>query len=216
MATITIGTIGTIGDRRPGATSTAVSGAPNPVTAWHFEDEVRPFLQALHHRAFRLTRDAETAHDLVQDTLERGYRKRALYQPCTNLLAWLLTIMRNLWAGRHRRRTFEPSLVSLDSLDEVALHRHIANDAAGPSVVERLVDESLGETAILGLINALPPAYRDVVLLADVEGVPYKRVAETLQIPLGSVCSRLSRGRARLRDALDDYRFGTERLARAG
>jgi RNA polymerase sigma-70 factor (ECF subfamily) len=197
---------------------TADDAATTPVTAPRFEEEVRPYLQALHHRALRLTRDTEAAYDLVQDTLERGYRKRALYQPYTNLLAWLLTIMRNLWAGRHRRRAFEPSLISLDALDEVALHRHASTGTVGPSIVERQVDERLGETAILAMIHALPPAYRDVVILADVEGVPYKRVAEALQIPLGSVCSRLSRGRARLRDALDErgYVRDTEPLARAG
>src|SRR5215203_5283449 len=102
-----------------------------------FEDEVQPHLRSLYHRALRLTRDSEAANDLVQDTLERGYRKRALFAPGTDLRAWLLSIMRNLWINRHRRRSAEPSLVSLETLDEVALHRRQTVGASRASVVEQ-------------------------------------------------------------------------------
>lgn len=201
-----------IGDAHP--TAGALVGAAHPTLA--FEDEVKPHLQSLYHRALRLTRDPEAANDLVQDTLERGYRKRALFAPGTDLRAWLLSIMRNLWINRHRRRSGEPSLVSLETLDEVALHRRQTVGASRSSVVEQTVAETLGEAALLTMIHALPPPYRDVVVLADVEGLPYKAVAETLHVPVGSVCSRLSRARERLRRALDEQGYGVELLPKAG
>jgi len=194
-------------------TSTEVDASHS---AQAFEDEVQPHLRSLYHRALRLTRDSEAANDLVQDTLERGYRKRALFAAGTDLRAWLLSIMRNLWINRHRRRSAEPSLVSLETLDEVALHRRQTVGASRASVVEQTVAESLGEAALLTMIQALPPPYRDVVVLADIEGLPYKIVAETLHVPVGSVCSRLSRARERLRRALGEQGYGTELLAKAG
>lgn len=199
-----------IGDAHP-----TVGTAPS-YSAQAFEDEVQPHLRSLLHRALRLTRDPEAANDLVQDTLERGYRKRALFAPGTDLRAWLLSIMRNLWINRHRRCSAEVNVVSLETLDEVALHRRQTANLPRTSVVEQTVAESLGEAALLTMIHALPPPYRDVVVLADVEGLPYKIVAETLRVPVGSVCSRLSRARERLRRELGEQGYGVERLARAG
>jgi RNA polymerase sigma-70 factor (ECF subfamily) len=199
--------------KEPGMTMLAVrdihSGATADVdvvmtAAQRFDAAVRPYLQALQTRALRITRDPEAANDLVQDTLERGFRKRDLFQPDTDLRAWLLSIMRNVWISSHRRRVAQPSLVSLEALDEVALHRHIRAGGTSASTVERSVVEQLGETAIMRMIQALPPGYRDVVVLADVEEVPYRLVAETLRIPVGSVCSRLSRARRQLRRAIGD------------
>jgi len=202
----------TIGEAAP--TAGAVVGAAHPTLA--FEDEVQPYLQSLYHRALRLTRDPEAANDLVQDTLERGYRKRALFTPGTDLRAWLLSIMRNLWINRYRRRSAEPNLVSLETLDEVSLHRRQTAGASRSSVVEQTVTETLGEAALLTMIHALPQPYRDVVVLADVEGLPYKLVAEALRVPVGSVCSRLSRARERLRRTLGEQGYGVEQLAKAG
>jgi RNA polymerase sigma-70 factor (ECF subfamily) len=205
-----------IGDVRSGAASNVGDGDGDGGAATQvFEVAVRPYLQALHTRALRMTHDPEAADDLVQDTLERGFRKLALFQPGTDLRAWLLSIMRNVWITAYRRRAAGPSTVSLDGLDEVALHHHLPVGTAGASVVERSVVEHLGETAILTVIHALPPAYRDVVVLADVEGVPYKLVAEVLRIPVGSVCSRLSRARRRLRRALDEQGHGVDSRTRA-
>src|SRR4051794_237913 len=95
---------------------------PSALTAEGFGLEVEPHLARLIAQARRLTRDPVAADDLVQDTLERGYRKRALFQPGTDLRAWLLSIMRNVWISTCRRRVAEPSTVSLDGMDEVALH----------------------------------------------------------------------------------------------
>jgi len=188
---------------------------PSALTAEGFGLEVEPHLARLVAQARRLTRDPVAADDLVQDTLERGYRKRALFQPGTDLRAWLLSIMRNVWISTYRRRVAEPSTVSLDGMDEVAVHRN-ALDASEGSTVETSVVDELGESAILHVIATLPPSFRDVVLLADVHGTPYKTIADELRIPVGSVCSRLSRARQRLRGVLRDEGQDVGDLARAG
>jgi RNA polymerase sigma-70 factor (ECF subfamily) len=129
----------------------------------------------------------------------------------------LLSVMRNVWISGHRRRANDPGTISLDALDEAAGPRDVLRDVAGgASAVESSVVDLLGETAILSAIAALPPPFRDAVILADVHDVPYKVIAEMLQIPVGSVCSRLSRGRERIRRALLEQRHDTGCLARAG
>src|SRR3954471_15996187 len=108
-------------------TQPATSAIDTHVTARlssaEFEAGVRFHLPSLRKRALRLTGDAEAADDLLQDTLERGYRKRALFQPGTDLRAWLLSIMRNVWISTYRRRASDPGLLSLDALDEAFEHR---------------------------------------------------------------------------------------------
>jgi RNA polymerase sigma-70 factor (ECF subfamily) len=163
-----------------------------------------------------MTRDPDAADDLLQDTLERGYRKRALFKPGTDLRAWLLSVMRNVWITGHRRRSHQLGTISLDALDEAAGPRDSRLGGTGASAVETSVVDRLGETAILAAIAALPPLYRDVVLLADVHDVKYKRIGELLRIPVGSVCSRLSRGRERVRRTLLEQHHDTGCLARAG
>jgi RNA polymerase sigma-70 factor (ECF subfamily) len=189
---------------------------PRDAGSLWFEAEVRPHFQTLYRYGLRMTHDPDAADDLVQDTLERGYRKRALFQPGTDLRAWLLQVMRNVWITGHRRRAHDPGTVSLDALEEEPRPLAVRHEVAGVSVVETSVVDRLGETAILAAIAALPPLYRDVVMLADVHDVPYKRIAEIVRIPVGSVCSRLSRGRERVRRTLLDQHHDTGSLARAG
>jgi RNA polymerase sigma-70 factor (ECF subfamily) len=181
-----------------------------------FDVAVRPYLKSLHSRAQRITGDADTADDLVQDTLERGFRKRHLFQPGTDLRAWLLSIMRNVWISTYRRRSADPSLISLDALDELTEYRGIVVGIRDDAAVERVVVDGLVEADILSVIALLPPSFRDVVMLADVQGVPYKRVAELLRIPMGSVCSRLSRARQRLRCLLRERGHDVAHLDLAG
>jgi RNA polymerase sigma-70 factor, ECF subfamily len=187
----------------------------NVMTAIAFEAEVHPHLQSLYQWAYRLTHDTDAAYDLVQDTLERGYRKCALFQPGTNMRAWLLRIMRNVWISRHRRVGPAAPTISLDDLDEDALYRRAAHDSRGLSVVETCVVDDMGEGSILGAIETLAPRYRDVVLLADVEGIGYQDIAARLQIPMGSVASRLFRARRLLRGVLREQAHAAGYLTRA-
>jgi RNA polymerase sigma-70 factor (ECF subfamily) len=171
-------------------------------------------LTALHRRALRLTHDHDAAQDLVQDTLERAYRKLALYQPGTDMLAWLAFIMRNVWISHFRRRAGAPPIVPLDEIEAAAPGRHRRGAPAASDVEAAVVDE-LSAASIRRAIEELPPRLRQVVVLADVEDTPYWAIAAALAIPPGTVASRLSRGRRRLQHVLRDRALGDGHLSRA-
>jgi RNA polymerase sigma-70 factor (ECF subfamily) len=191
------------------------SGPPSGTADW-FEQEVQRHIGMLYRQACRMTHDPERADDLLQDTLERGYRKRRLFQPGTDVRAWLLSIMRNEWVSSYRRQASRPSTVSLDGLDDAAFVPEVRRGTPGPSAVETLVVDVLSANAILAVIATLSPQYRDVLVLADVHGTPYREIAQQLHIPIGSVCSRLSRARERLRALLREHGHLEGSLARAG
>jgi RNA polymerase sigma-70 factor (ECF subfamily) len=176
--------------------------ASDVMSASAFEAEIRTHQRSLYQWACRLTRDPDAAYDLVQDTLERGYRKRSLFQPGTNVRAWLLHIMRNVWISRHRRAETKTQMMSLDDLDDLTLYRRATHGGRRVTTVEACVVDHLSEASILEAIEILAPRYREVVLLADVDGFGYQDIAERLQIPMGSVASRLFRARRLLRIAL--------------
>jgi RNA polymerase sigma-70 factor, ECF subfamily len=205
--------------RDDGLTGTTVSAVTadvdGPRTETAFETEVRPHLRSLYQGAYSLTRDAEAANDLLQDALLRGYQKFDKYQPGTNLRAWLLQVMRNVWISRRRREAGVPYVLSLDEVDEVALHRRSSRFEGRASQVEDDVIDHLGEATILRAIDTLPAVLRQVVLLADVQGASYGTIARKLDIPLGSVASRLYRGRRRLQQMLGEYAPTGRALGRA-
>lgn len=178
------------------------------------EELARADLPALHRRALRLTRDHHAAQDLVQDTLERAYRKRAHFQPGTSLTAWLACIMRNVWISNHRRRTGAPPSVPLDEIMS-AWWRREGDRASACSDVEETVIDEMSAASIHLAIERLPPHLRRVVVLADVDETPYGTIAAALAIPVGTVASRLSRGRKRLQQALLAQARGEGYLARA-
>jgi RNA polymerase sigma-70 factor (ECF subfamily) len=124
--------------------------------------------------------------------------------------------MRNLWISDRRHRAGAPSMLQVEDLDEASMQRCVARENVRASEVEAAVVDRLSEAAIMHTIDQLPARLRDVVVLAVVEGATYESIAEVLQIPMGSVCSRLSRGRQRLRLALDAEGRATGYLARAG
>ena len=179
-----------------------------------FDDFVRTELTALHRRAFRLTRDHHAAEDLVQDTLERAYRKLARFQPGTNMGAWLAAIMRNVWISNHRRRAGATPTVPLDEI-EMAAPDLEPGYASASSDVEASVVDDLSVASIHLAIKRLPSHLRQVVVLADLEETPYGAIAATLAIPPGTVASRLSRGRRRLQQVLLDQAHGAGYLAKA-
>ena len=170
---------------------------------------------ALYRRALRLTRDHDAAQDLVQDTLERAYRKLAHFRPGTSMPAWIACIMRNIWISNYRRQAGAPPLVPLDEIEDRAPERH-PGYAAASSDVEASVVHELSVASIHLEIERLPQRLRPVVVLADVEDTPYAAIATALAIPPGTVASRLSRGRRRLQQVLLEQAHGGERLARAG
>ena len=156
-----------------------------------FEAEALSFLDALYGTALRLTRNESDAQDLVQDTYVKAFRSARQFKPGTNLKAWLFTILHNTFRNRRRDTGRDP--VEVDS-DRVELSAEV--DPAG-TPEEQLLRDALGPD-LQAALDALPEAFREAVWLRDVEEFPYADIAKMLGIPVGTVMSRISRGRRML------------------
>ena len=186
-----------------------------------FTAEVGPHLHVLYRTALRLTHDEQAAEDLVQDTLERAFAAFDRYQRGTNARAWLLRIMNNGWISNYRRQVRRPQGTSLEAMEDFSLYRAVRQAGIAPADVESVVLNQIGEESVLQAIDGLSPEFRMVVLLADVEGFSYKDMAAILNVPIGTVTSRLYRGRKQLQHALWDYACAAgyvagERVVRTG
>jgi RNA polymerase sigma-70 factor (ECF subfamily) len=176
-----------------------------------FEKTILPHGPSLYGPAMALTHSSAEAEDLVQETLVRAFDRFDTFRADGSPRAWLHTIMRNLFYNAYRKKSREPRQVSLDAFDPGAGHGVDALlESAAPSerIVspENIVLSQLESGAILKAVQALPTDYREVVVLADLKGMAYQEIAERLHIPVGTVRSRLSRGRERVRRALVAWR----------
>ena len=171
-----------------------------------FEAEALGFLDALYRTGLRMTRSAPDAEDLVQETCIRAFRFRDQFQPGTNLKAWLFRILTNTFINEYRKRASQPNFSELDDVEENTLYRTMAGRAAPSSSPqpEREVLENMVSSEVASALEDLPEKFRSTVLL-DVEGFSYKEIAETLGIPIGTVMSRLHRGRKFLQERLYEY-----------
>jgi RNA polymerase sigma-70 factor (ECF subfamily) len=158
-------------------------------------------LDSLYHVALRLTRNRAEAEDVVQETCLRAFRSFDRFSPGTNCRAWLFTILRNVFLNRVRSQGREVLEAEVGGLDQMELTTE--------AQLERNPEERFLQTMLHGDIDralaTLPLAFREAVLLVDVEGLTYREVAEVLECPIGTVMSRLSRGRALLRRALGRF-----------
>lgn len=172
-----------------------------------FETKVLPLRDDLHRVALRLTRSPEAAEDLVQETLLHAYRGFSRFKPGTNLRAWLIRILTNLFISRYRHERRTVSTVSLEGLFE---DMEVAEDMTGllldenPSPEDLVLDQVLDEEVQEALLK-LPEPFRQAVILCDIEGLSYTEAAEAMGVPIGTVRSRLFRGREILRRLLWDY-----------
>ena len=169
-----------------------------------FEREALSYLDALYRTGLRMTRSEADAEDLVQDTYIRAFRFRDQFKPGTNLKAWLFRILTNTFINSYRRKTAHPQTADLGAIEERTLERRMrdAGGAASPEP-EREVIDGMVDGEIQQALMDLPERFRSVVLL-DVEGFHYKEIAEMLGIPIGTVMSRLHRGRKFLQQRLYD------------
>jgi RNA polymerase sigma-70 factor, ECF subfamily len=168
-----------------------------------FEREALPFMSELYAAAVRMTRNPSDAEDLLQETYLRAYRAFASFQEGTNLRAWLYRILTNAFINTYRKRQREPQTVSDDELEDWYLYDKLGMDAAEASA-EATVLENLPDQDVQDALASLPEQFRLAVLLADVEGFSYKEIAEILDVPIGTVMSRLHRGRRALEKRLWD------------
>jgi len=168
-----------------------------------FEAEALPLLPGLYSAAFRMTRNAADAEDLVQETFLRAYRGFHQFEPGTNLKAWLYRILTNTFINSYRKKQREPQTSSLDDVEDWYLFSRMAERGSEPSA-ETSVLESLPDEDVQEALSSLPEQFRIAVLLADVEGFSYKEMAEITGVPIGTVMSRLHRGRKALEKRLWD------------
>jgi len=166
-----------------------------------FESEAMPFLPSLYATANRLTRNASDAEDLVQETYLRAFRSFHQFEPGTNLKAWLFRILTNTFINSYRKKQREPQTVSDDEIEDWYLYSKMAERGAEPSA-ETAVIEALPDEDVQQALADLPEQFRMAVTLADVEGFSYKEIAEITGVPIGTVMSRLHRGRKALEKAL--------------
>ena len=176
-----------------------------------FADQATPFMSGLYAAALRMTRNPADAEDLVQETYLRAYRGFGGFEQGTNLKAWLYRILTNAFINTYRSKKRRPDETELDEGEDLYLFRRLGGleaVAAGRSAEDELMD-LLSEVEVKAAVEALPENFRMVVLLADVEGFQYKEIAEILDIPIGTVMSRLHRGRKALQKEL--YEFARRR-----
>jgi RNA polymerase sigma-70 factor (ECF subfamily) len=181
--------------------------------ARQFEKMILPHEGSLFGPAMALTRSASDAEDLVQDTLLRAYDRFETFRADGSPRAWLHTIMRNLFYNAYRKKSREPRQVSLEFFDpangdSVGTSVTLQGAPSQPTVAspERQVLSQMEGAAVLEAVKSLPSEYRQVVVMADIQGLPYQEIADTLHIPVGTVRSRLSRGRERVRKAVFAWR----------
>lgn len=168
-------------------------------------------MPSLYTAALRMTRNPADAEDLVQETYLKAYRAFGSFTEGTNLKAWLYRILTNTYINIYRAKKRRPDESDIDDLENFYLYRRLGGlegATAGRSAEDEVL-EHFTETEVKEAIEALPEQFRMAVLLGDVEGFSYKEIAEILDVPIGTVMSRLHRGRRALQKRL--YDFGRQR-----
>jgi RNA polymerase sigma-70 factor, ECF subfamily len=172
-----------------------------------FAEQAMEYMSPLYTAALRMTRNTADAEDLVQETYLKAYRGFGGFEQGTNLKAWLYRILTNTFINSYRSKKRRPEESELDEVEDLYLYRRLGGleaAAAGRSAEDELMD-LITDQEVKDAIEALPEQFRMAVLLADVEGFSYKEIAEILDIPIGTVMSRLHRGRKALQKALFDF-----------
>ena len=167
-----------------------------------FQSDVIPLLEPLHHHAMRMTRNHADAEDLVQETMVKAYAGFRTFQPGGNFHAWLHRILINTYISRYRKQQSRPAEYPIDDIAGAQLAANAQHRASGQRSAEEQALEKLGDNRIRAAMQALPEQFRLAVYYADVEGFRSREIADLMRTPLGTVMSRLHRGRRLLRHLL--------------
>ena len=172
---------------------------------WDFEAAAMPFVDSLYNTAYRMTRNAEDAEDLVQESYLKAYKYYDKFQEGTNFKAWLFKILKNTFINNYRRRQQRPPQSDFAEIEE-SFETQVSDEVRRriKSPEEELLEDVLDED-VQRALDELPSDYRMAVLLADLEGFSYKEIAEILELPVGTVMSRLYRGRKLLEASMLSY-----------
>jgi RNA polymerase sigma-70 factor (ECF subfamily) len=165
--------------------------------AWDFEAAAVPFVDALYNTALRMTRNPQDAEDLVQETYLKAYKYYDKFTEGTNFKAWLFRILKNTFINNYRKRQQEPPQNAFDEIEDVFETQVSSESGSIPNPEEDALENVLDED-VQRALDALPDEYRMVVILADLEDFSYQEIADILEIPVGTVMSRLYRARRRL------------------
>ncbi|MDO5513090.1 sigma-70 family RNA polymerase sigma factor [Corynebacterium sp.] len=172
--------------------------------ATRFESEALPLLDQLYGGALRMTRNPSDAEDLVQETYLKAYKAFDSFRPGTNLKAWLYRIMTNTYINTYRKKQRQPSQTPTEEISDWQLYTTSSHDSTGLESAEVAALKNIPDGAIGEAMNQLTEDYRMVVYYADIEGLAYKEIAEIMDTPIGTVMSRLHRGRKQLRQLLKE------------
>ncbi|HNY53975.1 MAG TPA: sigma-70 family RNA polymerase sigma factor [Chitinophagales bacterium] len=182
---------------------TTVSTDPITDKEQLFEDELLPHADALYNFAYHLTYNEEDANDLVQDTFMKAFRFINSFDSGTNAKAWLFKILKNGFINEYRRKKKEPSKVDYE---DIIAYQDADEDKGGVAfdLREDIFDGMMGDEITIAL-NSLPIDFKTVILLCDIEGFTYEEIAKIIDIPIGTVRSRLHRARNMLKESLKEY-----------
>lgn len=172
--------------------------------AARFERDAMPFLDQLYGAALRMTRNATDAEDLVQEAYAKAFASFHQFTPGTNLKAWLYRILTNTYINHYRKQQRRPQLSNGEDIEDWQIAAAAGHDSVGLKSAETVALEQMPDGDVGDALAELSPERRMAVYLADVEGFSYKEIAEIMGTPIGTVMSRLNRGRKQLRDLLAD------------
>ena len=170
-----------------------------------FERDAMPYLDQLYGAALRMTKNPADAEDLVQETYAKAYRAFGQYQHGTNLKAWLFRILTNTYINIYRKNQRGPAVDPTEQIEDWQMARAERHTSGGLRSAEAEALDLLPNDVINDALASIDPLFRDAVYLADVEGFSYKEIAEIMETPVGTVMSRLHRGRNALRELLEAY-----------